>query len=66
MSEIALQLDAVASPCVQICKLDDHGMCIGCFRTGEEIAAWLSYSDDQRAAIMSELPSRGEQRFDDS
>lgn len=25
------------SPCIGICRLDDHGRCIGCQRTMEEI-----------------------------
>lgn len=28
------------SPCIQICQIDaDHDICIGCFRTLDEIAA---------------------------
>ena len=37
------------SPCVNICVLDAHGYCIGCYRTIEEIAGWRSY--EQRRAV---------------
>jgi uncharacterized protein len=34
------------------------GLCLGCFRTLNEIAAWASLSDESRAALMAELPAR--------
>ncbi|MFV0384425.1 DUF1289 domain-containing protein [Paracoccus sp. (in: a-proteobacteria)] len=48
-----------ASPCVNICVMDPtSGVCTGCLRTLDEIAAWGSLSPDQRSAIMEELPTR--------
>ncbi|MEM1082379.1 MAG: DUF1289 domain-containing protein [Pseudomonadota bacterium] len=58
MTDPALNLDPIESPCIQICRLDDAGLCVGCYRTGEEIMGWLSYSASQRAAIMQQLPAR--------
>ncbi|MFD1744193.1 DUF1289 domain-containing protein [Rhizobium helianthi] len=47
------------TPCILVCSLDiDTGLCVGCGRTGEEIGAWTSLSDDQRREVMAELPSR--------
>lgn len=47
------------SPCTNVCTLDPSGhICIGCRRTVDEIGAWASLSDMQRARIMAELPSR--------
>ena len=49
----------IASPCNKTCVIDPkRGICIGCGRTGEEIAGWLAYSDTQRHALMDILPSR--------
>ena len=50
---------ALPSPCISVCQLDPvSGQCIGCFRTGAEIAAWRSmYPDDQRA-LLDELRNR--------
>jgi uncharacterized protein len=31
---------AVASPCIDICRLDAKGVCVGCRRTLDEIAEW--------------------------
>ena len=49
----------IATPCVKICVVDgESGLCLGCQRTLHEVAAWMSHSDDERAAIMAELPAR--------
>ena len=33
--------DEVPSPCISICRMDpDSGLCMGCFRTLDEIASW--------------------------
>jgi len=53
------QSEKISSPCKLICDLDlEKGECIGCGRTREEIARWLSYTELQRRAIMAELPRR--------
>jgi len=41
------------SPCVQICKLIDS-MCIGCYRTSDEITNWTKYTEEQRDGLLSE------------
>lgn len=47
------------SPCRRICVIHpEAGLCVGCLRTREEIAAWPSLSPEARTAIMAELPSR--------
>jgi uncharacterized protein len=47
------------SPCTKVCTLDASGhICIGCRRTVDEIGAWASLSDAQRARIIAELPGR--------
>jgi len=49
----------VASPCVKVCIVDgESGLCLGCFRTLEEIAAWAGLPDPERASIMKNLPGR--------
>lgn len=50
---------AIATPCVQVCIVDGpSGLCLGCYRTLAEIAGWRALGDDQRAAVMAELPAR--------
>lgn len=50
---------AIASPCNKTCVIDPkRGICIGCGRTGPEIAGWLGFSDSERGALMAILPAR--------
>lgn len=50
---------APLTPCIGICRLDAHGLCIGCRRTGEEIARWRGMDDTERLRYMREiLPTR--------
>jgi uncharacterized protein len=47
------------SPCIQVCQINAQtGFCAGCFRTQEEVARWLRYSDAEREAILGKLGNR--------
>ncbi|HET9510290.1 MAG TPA: DUF1289 domain-containing protein [Sphingomonas sp.] len=49
----------VQSPCVNVCRLDAlTGWCVGCGRTGDEIARWTAIGDRDREAVMAALPTR--------
>ena len=57
------QFRAVLSPCIGVCQLDEDGLCRGCHRSGEEIAAWTTLGDAARLQFMDEiLPARAEER----
>jgi len=58
MVDAALKIAAVPSPCVDICRLDAHGLCIGCRRTLGEISEWSQASDARRLEILSALKAR--------
>ena len=50
------------SPCVGVCTLDPAmGWCLGCGRTGDEVAGWIGLDDAERLAIWNELPARLDQ-----
>lgn len=50
----------IASPCSGVCQLDALGLCLGCRRSGREIAHWRQMSDAERGRYMHEiLPARG-------
>ena len=54
---------AVQSPCIGVCTLDDDGLCDGCLRTGDEIAAWLAMAEAEREHLMDTvLPAREARR----
>ena len=48
-----------ASPCIGICRLDERsGVCIGCYRTIQEIARWGAMGRDERARVFAALDGR--------
>jgi hypothetical protein len=51
--------DEVDSPCIKICSIHPvERLCVGCYRTIEEITAWSRMSPETRRAVMAELPAR--------
>lgn len=47
------------SPCTRVCLLDGTtGWCLGCGRTGAEIAGWLAMGTAERIALKAALPAR--------
>ena len=53
------QRDESDSPCIRVCLLHPQaGLCIGCLRSGEEIARWPRMSAEARRALLAEFPAR--------
>jgi len=50
------------SPCINVCRLDAHGYCVGCLRTGEEIGHWLSMSPAEQWQLLEKLAARRQMR----
>ncbi len=49
----------IESPCIKLCMIHpEAGICAGCFRTIDEIAAWSRLEPEARRRIMAELPAR--------
>jgi uncharacterized protein len=49
----------IETPCNKICTIDaESGLCIGCFRTMEEVARWGRMNPNERRRIMSGLDER--------
>ncbi len=49
----------VASPCIHVCRMDEQtGLCLGCFRSIEEIAVWSRASTDQRLQVLLAVERR--------
>lgn len=42
----------VESPCVRNCCLDDDDICMGCFRTLDEIKGWSSCTDHKKRSVL--------------
>ena len=53
--------DVAVSPCINVCTLDDaRGLCLGCFRTIDEISAWSRISNAEKLAILVAVAGRRE------
>lgn len=50
--------EVVLSPCVGVCALDDEDICIGCWRSGEEITRWGYVDNDGKRAILKNVEER--------
>lgn len=50
---------AVASPCVDVCRMDGRtGYCTGCLRTAEEIRRWRKLTDYQCRRVLEDAKRR--------
>ena len=58
----ARQADApgpVPSPCISVCRMHAAtGLCEGCFRTLDEIAAWSRMEEHEKRAVWHQLDKR--------
>ena len=49
----------VPSPCLSICRMETAtGLCVGCLRTLDEIAAWSRMDDASKQALWQQLEER--------
>lgn len=49
----------VPSPCINVCVMDTQtGLCTGCQRTLDEIAAWSALDDAERRAVWTRIGLR--------
>lgn len=50
------------SPCIKVCVTHpDSGLCMGCFRTRDEIARWSRMTPEERRSVMETLAQRAPQ-----
>jgi len=42
----------VITPCVGQCDLDEHEICMGCYRSSSEISDWINKSEDEKIDIV--------------
>ena len=38
----------VKSPCIEVCSLNSEDVCIGCYRTANEIIEWFSAPNERK------------------
>lgn len=52
--------ESADSPCVRICCLDEHNVCLGCGRTLDEIRDWSKMNDAEKRAVNEHARLRHE------
>ena len=62
MSLLSKKSQVVPSPCVDICALDDDDVCIGCYRSGDEITTWGKMSNDEKKQTLQKVRERRSQK----
>lgn len=56
----------VVSPCIGVCSMDDlSGLCLGCYRTIEEIQNWWDMDDANKQAVIAQADHRASTLFGD-
>jgi hypothetical protein len=51
--------DSVPSPCISVCTMNAaSGLCTGCLRTLDEIAAWSTLRDEDKRAVWKQIEQR--------
>jgi predicted Fe-S protein YdhL (DUF1289 family) len=48
----------VQSPCVRNCCLNDDDICLGCFRSLEEITMWGAANNQERSIVLNNALQR--------
>jgi len=48
----------ISSPCIINCYLDPHDICVGCFRSIDEIMAWQSLSTPNKQQVLDNCQER--------
>lgn len=52
MTQTGAASEDVPSPCAGICIVGAEGVCIGCFRTRDEIRDWWNATPEEKRAIL--------------
>ena len=55
---VLTMIKTLASPCISVCLLDEKDMCVGCYRTAEEITQWMESNDDIKREILKKCNER--------
>ena len=47
------------SPCIKVCEMDHlSGLCVGCFRTLEEIGRWSVMGEEEKENVLKDVAFR--------
>ena len=40
------------SPCISVCVLDEQDICMGCYRSADEITDWFWCSNEKKTEVL--------------
>jgi len=52
------------SPCISVCLLDDDDICVGCYRSANEITDWFMEDANGKCEILKRARERREASSD--
>lgn len=59
MTDEIWKRNEIESPCIKLCVVHaEERLCVGCYRSIDEISMWSRLSAERRREIMAELPAR--------
>ncbi len=50
--------DEIQSPCIRHCCLNDEDVCVGCYRSLQEIVGWSASTEDTKLAVLAVAEQR--------
>ncbi len=56
-------MSEIRSPCIRGCCLDQQDICLGCFRSLDEILQWLTSNEQQRQGVLRTAITRQKTRL---
>ena len=48
------------SPCISVCLLNEQDVCVGCYRSADEITDWFMASTEEKLEILRRTEERRE------
>ena len=62
-AQVQRQERHLPSPCISVCTMElSSGLCRGCLRTLDEIAAWSTLDDEGRRAVWARIETRAREQ----
>ncbi|WP_372747227.1 DUF1289 domain-containing protein [Litorivivens sp.] len=55
--------EVVKSPCISVCALDEDDLCMGCYRTMQEITDWSEYPNEVKREVIVRAQQRMKRRY---
>jgi len=56
-------VNEISSPCVSICAMNADDVCVGCYRTGDEITRWWGMNNAEKIQTLEKVKDRETQSY---